>query len=327
MFATQEYKSIQISVQIETLLLNGIEELLNGNYNEALNKFKTIKQNLPNEPLGYLLSAITLQTENEDYQTLNNSKIIESNLEKAIALSEKKLENINEEKDGIYYYALSNALSCLLKLKKGFSLDAITDGFSAFRNYSKVINKYPDFIEPYSGYSAAQYWQAKRFPLLSPFSVEKQKQAGIDGLKKVYQNSKLEKYFALHYLIWILIEEKKYDEALSLIKENQLIHPKNRLYIRAKMTIYSRANNSEKLIDASKELLESILESKIRNPHSEISALNNILKNDISNKSRSEIINYGKNILQQKCQNNHSACNSKLQEIQKYINQHSQKEI
>ena len=327
MFATQEYKSIQISVKIETLLLNGIEELLNGNYNEALNKFKTIEQNIPNEPLGYLLSAITLQTVNEDYQTSNNSKIIESNLEKAIALSEKKLENINEEKDGIYYYALSNALSCLLKLKNGISLDALTDGFSAFRNYSKVINKYPDFIEPYSGYSASQYWQAKRFPLLSPFSVEKQKQAGIDGLKKVYQNSKLEKYFALYYLIWILIEEKKYDEALSLIKENQLIHPKNRLYIRAKMTIYSRTNNSEKLIDASKELLESILESKIRNPHSEISALDNIVKNDFNKNRRSDIIKFGKNILQQKCQNNHSGCNSKLQEIQKYINQHSKKEI
>lgn len=93
------------------------------------------------------------------------------------------------------------------------------------------------------------------------------------------------------------------------------------------MTIYSRTNNSDKLIDASKELLESILESKIRNPHSEISALDNIVKNDFNKKKRSDIINYGKNILQQKCQNNHSACKSKLQEIQKYINQHSKKEI
>lgn len=300
----------------EKLIDSTITLLLNQNYSEAQKKSLQLQQIDKNEPIGYLLGAIILQAENEDFRIKENLEKIKLNLKRATELAYTKKNIERTKRDGIYYYSLSKSLSCLYKLKYENKLEAIADGFSAYLNYNLLIKDYPDFIESYSGYSAAKYWKAKRFPFLTPLSSKEEKQEGIEGLINVYKNGKLEKYFALHYLIWILIEEKNYDNALDLITENQKIFPLNRVFIRAKMTIYSNKDEIEDLANSSIELLQSIKSSGRNNPHSEISALYNISKS----KLKIKIINeYEKSISNIECQDKHSTCSNKLAELKKII--------
>jgi tetratricopeptide (TPR) repeat protein len=248
------------------LLLQGIRQTLEQEYDSAETTFRTMMKEYPSHPSGYLYLAGMLQAKYSDYGERFNRKQYDSLLTAAEKLSEEMIEKKTTAAWGYLYSGMAEAFRSFTASENGNLPTGFYYGISAGQSLKKCLERDSTFVEAKNILGAYYFWRSKLAWI--PFISDKTEE-GIGLIKESFHHP-YEKHLASHNLMLIFIDEKRYAEAeyygLLMLKE----YPSNRSYLWNMMTVYEQWGKYDSLKSIVERLLQSTMNAQVINRYTEV---------------------------------------------------------
>ncbi len=217
--------------KVDSLLKSGIELIVAQNYNQAEKIFNTLKNNFPDLPLGSIYLAANKIAEAYDYAEPFNGKFILDNLGEAKLKSEKLL---NRDENNIwynYFLAITEGYTSYFDALNENWLAAFSTGLNSLKSFDECLTLNNEFYEAYIAIGTYEYWKTRKTEFMQwlPF-VDDDRDDAISKLKIAVDSSSYNSYLAINSLLWIYIDQKKYDQAIELAQNALTKFPSSRSF-------------------------------------------------------------------------------------------------
>ncbi len=243
----------------EILIKEGLNYAYHLDFKKAESCFYYVTKLFPEDPAGYffqsaLLQVVMLDSFNDKYKNLYYEK-----LKKTIKLAKKNPSPFYL--GSVYlYWALFEGW------RKNY-----WQSYSLGRKVPKYLNQAlerdSNFFDCYLGLGLYEYFKAKANKYIFSLKIFGNEDKAIKFLKRAAENSKILKITAQYAYAWVLIEEKRFKEAESILKELLDLYPNNKIFLRLLRDMYyKKGDYQECLIICEKlRLLEKrkILENEL----------------------------------------------------------------
>ncbi len=276
-FVSLVYGQNHPNSEIDSLLKNGIEQIINQYYAEAEKTFIDLDDGYPQNPLGKIYLAATLIAKSVDYEEKFNENQIDSLLSDAKNQTEKLLDKDDENLWYNYYEALIFGYRAYYSSLNSNVISAFSNGILSLSGFQKCLEIDKGFNEAYIAIGTYKYWKSaetKSFNWL-PF-INDERELGIKYLEKTLIHDSYNQYLAAYSLVWIYIDNKNFKKAVDLSNEMLSKHKTSRFFKWGLARAYEDISK-EKAIEQYYDLLNSIKEIKNRNYYNDI-----ILKHKIA---------------------------------------------
>ncbi|MDH3268215.1 MAG: tetratricopeptide repeat protein [Ignavibacteria bacterium] len=285
---------------VDSLLRTGIQYVVNQDYTSANKIFTRINKEYSNLPLGKIYLAANKIAEAYDYAEDFDETYIRENLESAKNQSEKLLDSDESNIWYRYFYALSEGYLSYFEAINGNWFSALTTGINSISEFEKILSSEENFFEAYIAIGTFEYWKSRKLELVSwlPFSNDT-KNIGIDILIIAIDSSSYNSHLAVNSLIWIYIDQKKYEEAISVAQNALKEFPESRTFKWGMARAYEETTPL-KAIKLYKDILNSYPEIKTGNYKNEITLKHIIAQQYARLGNREEAIKYCDEILSMK---------------------------
>lgn len=243
--------------RVDYLLRSGINLIVKQDYKKAQVFFNSLDKEFPKLPLGKIYLAANKIAEAFDYaEDFDDTYIIE-NLEEAMEQSE---ELINAKQDSIwyhYFYALAEGYTSYYHGMNENWFSALSTGVNAISEFEKILATDENFYEAYIAIGTFEYWKSRKMEFMNwlPFNNDTRK-IGIDRLVVAIDSSSYNSYLAVNSLIWIYIDQKKYEAAIEISREALSEFPDSRTFKWGMARAYEEINPA-KAIESYLEILNS----------------------------------------------------------------------
>ncbi|MEO8399673.1 MAG: tetratricopeptide repeat protein [Ignavibacteriaceae bacterium] len=216
---------------VDSLLKKGIDNIINQEYSQAKLNFTELDKKFPDLPFGKIYLAATEIAKSYDFSEGFNDDYIKENLAKAQEISEKLIDENEDNIWNIYFLALANGYLAYYDALNENWLSAFDNGYSSIINFEKCLNIDSTFYEAYTAIGAYKYWKSRKTEFIEwiPF-IQSEKDEGIKYLEKAVKNSSYNTYLAINSLQWILIDQKKFNEAIEISNNVLLKYPNCRFF-------------------------------------------------------------------------------------------------
>ena len=257
---------------VHDLLLKGIDLTLKQDYPGATGLFESVTKSDPDNPAAYLYLAGALQAEYSDYENSFDQHLFDSLIAKGEALAEHLIENKDSADWGYYYAGSALSYRAYSESENGSWSSVIIDGVNASKMYERCLELNPQFYDAMNGLGTYYYWRSKKTEFLSwlPF-VSNKEEEGIKLLSSAVENGTFEKFVAVISLVLVFMEEKQYDNALSIVQKGLQSYPDNRSFLWCLMGIVEQMPQRDTAVIKSvvSRLLASVLNAPVRNQYCE----------------------------------------------------------
>lgn len=258
--------------KVHDALLQGIDLTLKQDYPEAKALFDSVIRNNPDNPAGYLYLAGTLQAEYSDYESTFDQRLFDSLLAKGETLAEQLIGKKDSADWGCYYAGTALSYRAFWESENGSWPGVIIDGMNAAKMFERCLELNPQFYDAMDGLGTYYYWRSKKTEFLSwlPFVSNKEKE-GIGLLSLAMEKGTYEKFIAMNSLALVLREEKRYDEALTIVQRALELCPDNRSFLWCLIGIVERMPQKDNgaIKSAVSRMLASVMQAPVRNQYSE----------------------------------------------------------
>jgi len=256
--STQEYLDYQ-DEEVKKLLLEGIDACFRENYPLTEEKFKQVVSKAPKDPAGYFFLAMLYQAQMIDYESYFKDKIFCKNVKAAKKYAKKRIKH--NKKDAWAYLFLGNAYGAkaVYDARKGNWWSGLNNGLKAKSALKEAIKHDPELYDVYVGLGSYHYWASVMTKALwwFPFIGDRRKE-GITEMKLAQRKSIFSQDAAANGLIWIYINEKKFDQAISLAKQVQNKYPEGKSFLWALATAYYEKSDWANALLSYQEILGRI---------------------------------------------------------------------
>ncbi|MCK4404459.1 MAG: hypothetical protein KAW02_05145 [candidate division Zixibacteria bacterium] len=254
----QKYLDYQ-DLQIKNIILEGIEATFQENYPLAESRFETLIRMAPEDPAGYFFLAASYQAQMIDYESAFREKDFYKNIKVAKKFAGKRIKR--NKKDAWAYLILGNTYGAkaVYDAKRGKWWSGLNNGLYAKSALKEAIKHDSKVYDAYLGLGSYHFWASvmtKAFWWL-PF-IGDHRQKGISEMKLAYKKSTFSSGAAASGLIWIYIEEKKVDQAISLAQKMQSEYPQGKSFLWALAEAYYNKREWNNALFKYQELLERI---------------------------------------------------------------------
>jgi tetratricopeptide (TPR) repeat protein len=225
--SSQKYLDYQ-DEEIKKLFREGTEACFQENYPLAEEKFRQIVSKAPQDPAGYFLKAMLYQAQMIDYESDSREKDFYENIKLARKYAQERIKNNKSAgsmgKDAWAYLFLGNTYGAkaVYEARKGNWWSGLNNGLMAKSALKEALKRDPELYDAYVGLGSYHYWASvvtKAFWWL-PFFGDRREE-GITEMKLAFEKSIFSQDAAANGLIWIFINEKEYDQAISLAEKMQ----------------------------------------------------------------------------------------------------------
>ena len=243
--------------RVDYLLRSGINLIVKQDYMKAQVFFNSLDKEFPRLPLGKIYLAANKIAEAFDYAEDFDEAYIMENLEEAMEQSE---ELINAKQDSIwyhYFYALAEGYTAYYHGMNENWFSALSTGVNAISEFEKILAMDENFYEAYIAIGTFEYWKSRKMEFMNwlPFSNDTRK-IGIDRLVVAIDSSSYNSYLAVNSLIWIYIDQNKYEAAIEISDEALREFPDSRTFKWGMARAYEEINPA-KAIELYLEILNS----------------------------------------------------------------------
>ncbi|MEW6686269.1 MAG: hypothetical protein AB1393_08690 [Candidatus Edwardsbacteria bacterium] len=285
--------------EIDSLIYRGIELTLQENYNEAMGVFAKIIQSDAESPVGYFLQATVLQIKMLDFESNNYEREFYKLLDTTIAKTERSLTKNPDDAWVYFYLGASYGYKAAYEGKNQKYFSALHHGLKAISKLKKALKCDPNLYDAYLGLGTYHYFRTKATKFISwlPFIGDTREQ-GIAEIRLAMEKGKYSKTLAKNGLVWIFIEEKRYEEALSLAQELLREYSESRTFHWAPAEIYYHRKEWEKANDMFHQLLRLIEQSNLPNNYNLVVVKYRLAQTYFYQKKFGECIRECKEILQ-----------------------------
>ena len=245
---------LKIDPELENAIRNGEDLILNREYDQALALFTGVGQAHPDSPVGPVGEMMVWQS-----QMLENGDFGHSTeYEAATREAGKRISAVKSggawEKmlEGGYY-----GVKAMHAMRGKHYLRAINDGWSALSNMKSLKKDQPGLADSEVGLGAYDYWRSviTHNARWLPFFTDRRKQ-GIAELERAFVDGQYVRRVAELVLLYIYIDEKSYDAAVSL-GEDMADHYPHNTDVRIQLgRAYSRQTRYAEAIAIDRKVLE-----------------------------------------------------------------------
>jgi len=256
--------------KVDRLLKIGIESIVDQNYPDAEQKFKQLDESYPELPFGNIYLAAVRIASSVDLGEPYDESYILSHFEKAEKQSEVLLDKNEKDVWGQYCMALTKGYTAYYRALNRDYISAFSNGLSSISHFEKCLQIDSSFYESYIAIGTYKYWKSAKTSFLTwlPF-IKDDKQSGLDYLRSVMDKSTYNRHLGYNSLIWVYINEKKYQAALSECEKALKRNPESRFFKWAEARVLQDIDK-RRAIDVYKNLLESYTGIKDNNHYNEI---------------------------------------------------------
>lgn len=239
------------ATQLDSLLQRAVVATVEQEYDHA---FRLVDQAIalaPNDPLGPLFRAATLQSRMMDYEIYDDEKEFFKSVKQCRQLAEKKLQR--QPNDAWGHFALGSAYGyeAFYIGKKKRYLEAVHLGWNSIKHLEAAVRLDSTLYDAYLGIGTYKYYRSKLKLLF--FSDERE--TGLAMVRKAGTHGKYSRYAALNGLTWILLDENNAQEAFAISDAVLLKHPRSRFFM---WGVAESASRLEK-IDYAREIYRRLI--------------------------------------------------------------------
>jgi tetratricopeptide (TPR) repeat protein len=255
---------LHIDAELEDTIRRGEDMILNREYTDAMILFQAIGKSHADSPIGPLGEMLVYQS-----QMLENGDFAQATeYEAATKVTAKRTADVMGKNPGAWDRMLAGGFYGVramhaMRLKK--YLKAVDDGWEALSELKTVKKAEPDFADSDVGLGLYDYWRSVITHNVRwlPFFSDKRKQ-GISEIEHAFIDAQYTRPIAQLVLVFIYIDEHRYDDAIALGEDMGTHYPKNTL-VRVQLgRAYSRKGRYADAIVLYKHVLE--LQPETRSP-------------------------------------------------------------
>jgi len=297
LFHTQLNSQVFPDERVDYLLKEGITNIVKQDYSGAQVFFNSLDKEFPGLPLGKIYLAANKIAEAFDYAEDFDETFILENLEEA---KEQAEELINTKQDSIwyhYFYALAEGYTAYFHGMNESWFSALSTGINAISEFEKMLVADDNFYEAYIAIGTFEYWKSRKMEFMNwlPFNNDTRK-IGIDRLIVAIDSSSYNSYLAINSLIWIYIDQKKYETAIEISDRALSEFPNSRTFKWGMARAYEEIN-PKKAIELYLEILNSYPTIKKNNYKNEITLKHIIAQQYVKLGNKENALKYCNDIL------------------------------
>lgn len=217
------------------IIRTGIDFLCNGKFDEALDVFDDLKYNNNDSLASNLFKAISYAYIMDEYRSTKFDSAFSQYSNNAIRIGEKMLASDKKNPKIHLYLGGAYGIRGMRKAMLSDLWSGISDGLKAHKLLHKAVELNPDMYDAYYGLGMYHYWKSKRaYTIIRVFGwlfrIKDEKEKGIQELFLAMEKGHYAKFPSMQALFRIYIEEKKYDEVISLGMEYKEEFPNDIFY-------------------------------------------------------------------------------------------------
>lgn len=217
-----------------TLVRNAEALVLNDRFVEADSLYCEQIRNHPDDPLGYLLRAAGLLAEMSDREENLNETLFRSLIDSTEQLAARCLDTCDNRTAAWMYLwrGHAKAYRSLWESQFGSFMSALKLGFAVNDEYEAGLKRDSTLSDLYAGLGSYHYWKSAKAGMLSWVGIfRNERDKGIRELLKAADASLIHRDFARSALVWIRLDQKKYDSAAALSDSLQRRFPDGRTFL------------------------------------------------------------------------------------------------
>jgi len=228
---TEIYSQVYPDEKVDSLLRTGIRHIVNQDYKGAEEIINLLNKEFPNLPLGKIYLAANRIAEAYDYAEDFDEEFILKRLEEAKEQSEKLIDSDNENIWYQYFLALTEGYTAYFHAINESWFSALSTGVDAISEFDKILASDKKFYEAYIAIGTFEYWKSRKMEFIDwlPFNIDSRK-IGIERLKVAIDSSSYNSYLAINSLIWIYIDQNRFDDATKISEKALKEFPDSRTF-------------------------------------------------------------------------------------------------
>jgi len=217
--------------RVDYLLRTGISCIVVQDYELAQSSFISLEKEFSELPLGKIYLAVNKIATAVDFAQDFDEDFIIKNLNEAKVQSEELIDSDEHNIWYHYFLALAEGYSAYYHALSESWFSAFSTGFSALSIFEHILNSNKNFYEAYIAIGTFEYWKSRKMEYMNwlPFNNDNKKN-GMDLLIVAIDSSSYNTYLAINSLIWIYIDQQKYDAAIQLSEKALSDHPVSRIF-------------------------------------------------------------------------------------------------
>jgi len=242
------------------LIISGIELTLNEEYSQARELYSELQTKYPRHPGPPFFIAATYQAEMKDHEDFEYEQEFVNNIELSIDLADK-LRNEDEDDAWAYYFmGASNLYWALFEGRKDGKWSVAHKGIRGKNLMEKCLGIDSTMYDALAGLGSYRYWGDVKGGIFAklPF-VGGDRRQGIEDLRIAAEKSIFSGDLAQSALIYVYIEEGKYDlaDSLAVGMRKKYPHSKSFLWARAFANLEAeRYESALEFFDSLKAIIE-----------------------------------------------------------------------
>lgn len=228
---------------VDSLLEKGIKLIVHQKYDEAEIFFNLMNKSYPEIPLAKIYLAANKIAEAYDYAEEFDENFILQNLNEAKDQAE---DLINQDENNIwyhYFYALAEGYISYYNAINESWFSALSSGVNSISEFENILTADSNFYEAYIAIGTFEYWKSRKTEFMTwlPFNNDTKK-IGIEKLIVAIDSSSYNSYLAINSLIWIYIDQKRFDDAIKISDKALKEFPDSRSFKWGKARAYEEIN-------------------------------------------------------------------------------------
>jgi hypothetical protein len=230
-FFSRNYAQVYPDKSVHKILKSGIRLIIDQKYDEAKNLFDQLDKTRKDLPLGKIYLAAVSIARSYDFEEPFDDELITRYLEGAKKISQRLVDKDNNNIWYKYFFALTEGYTAYYDALRESWLQAFSTGLSSVSAFEDCLETDENFYEAMIAIGSFKFWKSKKIEFINwlPF-IEDEKELGISYLKKAIKYSGYNSHLAIHSLIWIYIEQNKFDEAIKVAESALKDHPESRIF-------------------------------------------------------------------------------------------------
>ncbi|MBZ0183540.1 MAG: tetratricopeptide repeat protein [Melioribacteraceae bacterium] len=255
---------------VDSLLTNGIQFILLEDYNSAEKNFQSLNQQFPDLPLGNIFLAAVNISKATDYNFELNEDKLDLLFENAEEITENYKDKYGENLWYHYFVALVNGYKSYYSIEQKDYLSGMFDGIESIKSFENCLEIDKNFAEAFVIIGNYLYWKSKKTEFLEWFPfIEDNTDQGIKFLERAVEETTYSRKLAVYTLIWVYINEKRFQDAVNLSRKILDQYPNNRFVKRALASAYYYLDK-EKSIEILNQIKSSLVEDNALNGRNKI---------------------------------------------------------
>lgn len=243
--------SSETSVLLDSLLQHAILLTVDQEYESAFRLIDEALALAPQEPLGHLFRAATLQSRMMDYEDYGDEKEFLKSIKTCRRLAERKLQRRAGDAFGHFLLGSAYGYEAFYIGKKKRYLEAAHLGWKSIKHLETAIRLDSTMYDAYLGIGTYKYYRSKLKLLI--FSDERE--TGLAMIRKACAYGKYSRFAAINGLTWVLLDENKPEEAFALSDSVLQRHPRSRFFMWGVAESAARLGN----FDYSREIYQRLM--------------------------------------------------------------------